>query len=1004
MGILLADFPQKELPFTCGNSELMNIPENAKHFVPHELDREMQYDIGLSFHVIYGKYALTDITLHLLINEHNENGDQTAGILLYDMFTKHWLMDDWISFTEPNQSLELTFTEKAGPHYLRIYSPHQSGSVSGYITDSENNILISWSEEDFIQWQSETVYNSIYINFDTGLGETSVGKIPEEEIQRAVNRLNHRHTNASPFHFIIDSVDYTHNNSWAIGGDLWNSWESIYTLAYNSQETLNIFSIIGFYYNLSLGGVGLFPWTIENGDPNFYRVSMKSLYLTDLTAEEGRDHVFDHEVGHSLGLLHTFNYGCDLDTHGDYVSDTPTHAYANNVCDYTVDSCPDDPGNDPVDNLMNYVYGPECQMGFSIGQYDRTLWAINTWVPSLIDTITTIISVPEDFNTIQEALNSADVGYGIHVSPGTYYENLQWPDTDGLSLIGSGPDSTIIDGNHNGRVIEIDDEASPPIAISGFTITNGQTNGMGGGIEIEMTGELLLSDLVITNNHAISGGGIVVEGIGGIWMGEAHVSLERVVFSDNSANEYGGGYYVHEDNVSSLMKHTTFVNNSAGISGGGIYIPFGSHYAVLANSILWNNTPEDVTGYVFPHFSNLDGGIGGEGNITTNPNFVDSSSFFLLEGSSCIDSGSPLVVIDLDSIMLPGDMWMGDTIINVNPAYYGGNAPDMGAYESHFATNLNPEIEPIDDQEINEDEPCFVEVSAAGGTEFTFVVESDTSAMSVYMDGSSIGIDLQENWNGIGNIGLIVTNEFELSDTTSFQVTVLPVNDTPFDVDIVNPEDGDTIVINQSNQDLELTFEWEQSFDPDDDTLSYIFLGFRPGRPTTIFFVDTITNTECSFYYHEIANDFVPLFSNSGVTDLYWEVLAFDGNTSCCSLTEGPGALDNYHITFDATSLLYTEEELLPNRLIVYPAYPNPFNPIATLRYDLPDDAYVTLSIHDMMGRRVTTLIDGPQTAGNKTTQWNGTDAQGRPISAGLYLYTIHADEYKVTKKIVFLK
>jgi predicted outer membrane repeat protein len=377
-----------------------------------------------------------------------------------------------------------------------------------------------------------------------------------------------------------------------------------------------------------------------------------------------------------------------LDTHGDYVQDTPTHAYANNVCDYTVDSCPDDPGNDPVDNVMNYVYGSECQMGFTVGQHDRSLWAINTWVPTLINTMTTVISVPEDFLTIQEALDSAEVGYTIHVSPGIYFENIQWPDIDGLKLIGSGPDSTIIDGNQTNRVIEVDDDASPPSVISGFTITNGYTTGRGGGIEIEMTGDILLSNLVISNNQASSGGGIVVEGIGGAWMGEAHVTVENVVFSGNHATGNGGGFYTYDDNVSALFKSVTFANNSADGSGGGMRISGMSHYAVLANSILWNNSPDDVEGYVFPHYSNLNGGIGGEGNITADPLFMDSTNLYLQEDSPCVDAGSALVIINLDSLMLTGEMWMGDTIVNLNPAFYGGNAPDMGAYESPFTATV----------------------------------------------------------------------------------------------------------------------------------------------------------------------------------------------------------------------------------------------------------------------------------------------------------------------------
>ena len=141
IGTASAQFPEKDPPFTCGINEFTNIPADARRFNDLDRDREMQYDIGLAFHIIYGEYALTDITLHLTINEHFESGTQIAGILLYDMFTKHWLMDDWISFTQENQTLELTYLEKAGPHYLRIYSPHENGAITGYITDSNNTIL-----------------------------------------------------------------------------------------------------------------------------------------------------------------------------------------------------------------------------------------------------------------------------------------------------------------------------------------------------------------------------------------------------------------------------------------------------------------------------------------------------------------------------------------------------------------------------------------------------------------------------------------------------------------------------------------------------------------------------------------------------------------------------------------------------------------------------------------------------------------------------------------------
>ena len=84
--------------------------------------------------------------------------------------------------------------------------------------------------------------------------------------------------------------------------------------------------------------------------------------------------------------------------------------------------------------------------------------------------------------------------------------------------------------------------------------------------------------------------------------------------------------------------------------------------------------------------------------------------------------------------------------------------------------------------------------------------------------------------------------------------------------------------------------------------------------------------------------------------------------------------------------------------------YPNPFNPVTTLQYDIPENALVNITIYDMMGRVVSNLVSGQQNAGYKSIQWNATNNQGQPVSAGLYLYTIQAGKFRQTKKMVLLK
>jgi len=95
---------------------------------------------------------------------------------------------------------------------------------------------------------------------------------------------------------------------------------------------------------------------------------------------------------------------------------------------------------------------------------------------------------------------------------------------------------------------------------------------------------------------------------------------------------------------------------------------------------------------------------------------------------------------------------------------------------------------------------------------------------------------------------------------------------------------------------------------------------------------------------------------------------------------------------------------IIPIAYTLHQNYPNPFNPITSLRYDLPEQAQVTLTVYDMLGREVTQLVNTTQEAGYKSVQWNATDMHGKPVSAGVYLYQIRAGEFVQTKKMVLLK
>ena len=94
----------------------------------------------------------------------------------------------------------------------------------------------------------------------------------------------------------------------------------------------------------------------------------------------------------------------------------------------------------------------------------------------------------------------------------------------------------------------------------------------------------------------------------------------------------------------------------------------------------------------------------------------------------------------------------------------------------------------------------------------------------------------------------------------------------------------------------------------------------------------------------------------------------------------------------------------LPERFTLHQNYPNPFNPVTNLDYDLPEDAMVNITVFDMMGKVVRTLVNDQQSAGYKTLQWNAMSNSGQPVSSGLYIYTITTDNFSKTRKMILMK
>lgn len=84
--------------------------------------------------------------------------------------------------------------------------------------------------------------------------------------------------------------------------------------------------------------------------------------------------------------------------------------------------------------------------------------------------------------------------------------------------------------------------------------------------------------------------------------------------------------------------------------------------------------------------------------------------------------------------------------------------------------------------------------------------------------------------------------------------------------------------------------------------------------------------------------------------------------------------------------------------------FPNPFNPVTTITYRLEESGDIDISVFNLMGQKVRTLVRGRVESGRHVVIWNGRDDEGRLVSSGVYLYRLHGERHSITRKMMLLK
>jgi len=493
----------------------------------------------------------------------------------------------------------------------------------------------------------------------------------------------------------------------------------------------------------------------------------------------------------------------------------------------------------------------------------------------------------------------------------------------------------------------------------------GENNDMGhgGGIFLA-SGSGTYNNMTITENYAPThGGGIFSDASGSTW------TLTNSIVSNNSADGSGGGLgWMNEANPT--LDNVTISNNDAANSGGGIWM--------LSNGTIENCT---ITGNTAGTPDYGGGGIAAMwgGNPVIN-NCLIANNISTASNSS----GGGVLVAWTDSFNMTGSTITNNSsnwnTINI----FGTPATISNCTVTGNSTNQGSAIRSIMESQVS----VINSIVWGNGT------PSEVGAAS----GGTISVDYSDVQGGYGGYGNINSNPL-----------FVDANDGDFFL-----QDGSPCIdAGIADLDGDGTEDISDYFDVAPDMGSHEFVtavsGLQIYNQGT--FVILVWNPTEDVQYYALERSTDPEFESDVMTqyvtqntytdnDLefnvmyYYRVSAFVGNWS--------GWSNVVSVIIESVGLADGSE--IPKSYKIHQNYPNPFNPVTTLRYDLPEDGLVNITVYDMMGRVIKNLVNVQQNAGYKSIQWNGTNNGGQSVSAGLYFYTIQSQDFVKTKKMILLK
>ena len=140
--------------------------------------------------------------------------------------------------------------------------------------------------------------------------------------------------------------------------------------------------------------------------------------------------------------------------------------------------------------------------------------------------------------------------------------------------------------------------------------------------------------------------------------------------------------------------------------------------------------------------------------------------------------------------------------------------------------------------------------------------------------------------------------------------------------------------------------------------------------------------------------------------DYHFCKIAIDGDSlRFAAINSNRQLIDEFTLSLPATNVATGDKDAaIPNEMMLYTAYPNPFNPTTTISFTIPGQADVRLDIYNIMGEKVKTLVSGQLQAGLHAYEWDGTNDSGIAVPSGIYLYQLQTKKDRKIKRMILVR